>query len=48
VHLARFYRLNVEPDLFGGFLLMKQWGRLNLSTTVDKPGNVPFGLTERL
>ena len=24
----RFYRLEVWPDLFGGALLMRQWGRL--------------------
>jgi hypothetical protein len=27
-NLRRFYRLDIEPDLFGGFLLMKQWGRI--------------------
>jgi predicted DNA-binding WGR domain protein len=25
---TRFYRLDVQPDLFGGVLLMKEWGRL--------------------
>jgi hypothetical protein len=23
-HMRRFYRLDVQPDLFGGFLLLKQ------------------------
>ena len=27
-NMRRFYRLDIEPDLFGGFLLMKQWGRI--------------------
>ena len=26
--MRRFYRLDIEPDLFGGFLLLKQWGRI--------------------
>ncbi len=27
-NLHRFYRLDVQPDLFGGVLLVKQWGRI--------------------
>lgn len=27
-NMRRFYRLDVEPDLFGGVLLMKAWGRI--------------------
>ena len=27
-NMRRFYRLDIQPDLFGGFLLMKQWGRI--------------------
>ena len=26
-NMHRFYRLDVQPDLFGGVLLMKEWGR---------------------
>jgi predicted DNA-binding WGR domain protein len=26
-NMRHFYRLDIQPDLFGGFLLMKQWGR---------------------
>jgi predicted DNA-binding WGR domain protein len=26
--MNRFYRLDVQPDLFGGVLLVKQWGRV--------------------
>jgi predicted DNA-binding WGR domain protein len=29
-NMRRFYRLDIEPDLFGGFLLMKQWGRIGV------------------
>ena len=28
VCMHRFYRLDVQPDLFGGVLLMKEWGRI--------------------
>jgi predicted DNA-binding WGR domain protein len=27
-NMRRFYRLDVQPDLFGGVLLMKEWGRI--------------------
>jgi predicted DNA-binding WGR domain protein len=27
-NMRRFYRLDVQPDLFGGFLLVRQWGRI--------------------
>lgn len=27
-NMRRFYRLDIERDLFGGFLFMKQWGRI--------------------
>jgi predicted DNA-binding WGR domain protein len=26
--MCRFYRLDVQPDLFGGVLLVKEWGRI--------------------
>jgi predicted DNA-binding WGR domain protein len=26
--MRRFYRLDVQPELFGGVLLMKEWGRI--------------------
>jgi predicted DNA-binding WGR domain protein len=26
--MRRFYRLDMQPDLFGGFLLVRQWGRI--------------------
>jgi predicted DNA-binding WGR domain protein len=25
-NMSRFYRLDIEPDLFGGVLLVKAWG----------------------
>ena len=27
-NMRRFYWLDVQPDLFGGVLLVKQWGRI--------------------
>lgn len=27
-NMRRFYRLDVTRDLFGGFMLLKQWGRI--------------------
>jgi predicted DNA-binding WGR domain protein len=27
-NMHRFYRLDIQPDLFGRMLLMKQWGRI--------------------
>jgi len=27
-NMRRFYRLDVQPDLFGGILLVKEWGRI--------------------
>ncbi|MCX2720960.1 WGR domain-containing protein [Roseibium salinum] len=27
-NMARFYRLSIEPALFGGFVLHRSWGRL--------------------
>ena len=27
-NMHRFYRLDVQPNLFGGVLLMKEWGRI--------------------
>ena len=27
-NMARFYRLDVQPDLFGGWGLVREWGRI--------------------
>lgn len=27
-NMARFYRLDVQPDLFGGVRLVREWGRI--------------------
>lgn len=27
-NMHRFYRLDMQPDLFGGVLLVRQWGRV--------------------
>ena len=30
-NMARFYRLDVQPDLFGGWSLIREWGRIGQS-----------------
>lgn len=30
-NMRRFYRVMVWPDLFGGFALMREWGRIGQS-----------------
>ena len=27
-HMARFYALDLQPDLFGGWALVRRWGRI--------------------
>ena len=27
-NMRRFYRLDMQPDLFGGFAVVKEWGRI--------------------
>jgi predicted DNA-binding WGR domain protein len=27
-NMARFYRLDMQPDLFGGWSLVREWGRI--------------------
>jgi predicted DNA-binding WGR domain protein len=27
-NMRRFYRVDVQPDLFGGVILVKEWGRI--------------------
>ncbi len=27
-NMARFYRIDIQPDLFGGVCLVKEWGRI--------------------
>ena len=33
--MRRFYRLDIEQDLFGGFLLMKQWSRIGTGGQIE-------------
>ena len=35
-NMARFYRLDVQPDLFGGWSLWREWGRMGCSGTVRR------------
>jgi predicted DNA-binding WGR domain protein len=32
--MARFYRLDVQPDLFGGWSFIREWGRIGRGGTV--------------
>jgi predicted DNA-binding WGR domain protein len=27
-NMRRFYRLDAQPDLFGGFVVVREWGRI--------------------
>jgi len=33
-NMSRFYRLDLQPDLFGAWCLMREWGR------IGQPGQV--------
>lgn len=33
-NMARFYRMDVQPDLFGGWSFIREWGR------IGRPGQV--------
>lgn len=33
-NMARFYRLDMQPDLFGGWSFIREWGRIGRSGTV--------------
>ena len=35
-NMARFYRLDVQPDLFGGWSLWREWGRIGRGGTVRR------------
>ena len=30
LNMRRFYRMSVQPDLFGGACLVREWGRIGL------------------
>ena len=34
LNMARYYRLSVEPDLFGAWLLVREWGQIGSSRRV--------------
>jgi predicted DNA-binding WGR domain protein len=37
--MHRFYRTDVQPDLFGQWCLMREWGRIG---STGQTRNVPF------
>ena len=38
-NMHRFYRLDVQPDLFGQWCLMREWGRIG---TTGRERSTPF------
>jgi predicted DNA-binding WGR domain protein len=38
-HMHRFYRLDVQPDLFGQWCLMREWGRIG---STGQTRSIPF------
>jgi predicted DNA-binding WGR domain protein len=40
-NMARFYALDLQPDLFGGWALVRRWGR------IGQPGQVCSALYEK-
>ena len=38
-NMHRFYRLDVQPDLFGAWCLMREWGRIGSGGEIR---SVPF------
>jgi predicted DNA-binding WGR domain protein len=42
--MQRFYRMDVQPDLFGQWCLMREWGRIGSSGRVR---SMPFGKYSR-
>jgi len=38
-HMHRYYRMDVQPDLFGAWCLMREWGRIGRAGQVR---SVPF------
>jgi len=38
-NMARFYLMSVQPDLFGGWILMREWGRIGQAGTLRQ---VPY------
>jgi WGR domain len=43
-NMRRFYRLDVQPDLFGGFAVVKEWGRDGCIRKMLPPTRTWFGV----
>ena len=33
-NMARYYRMDVQPDLFGGWTFIREWGRIGRPGTI--------------
>lgn len=40
-NMRRFYTMQVQPNLFGGFAVVREWGRIGQSGTGPKPSSPP-------
>lgn len=38
-HMHRYYRMDVQPDLFGEWCLMREWGRIG---STGQTRSIPF------
>ena len=46
-NMRRFYRLDMQPDLFGGVLLAKEWGRIGAQALRALTGFVDWTFAAR-
>ena len=45
-NVARFYKLDIQPTLFGGWSLVKEWGRIGRAGTVRVQAYPSRGLAD--
>ena len=41
-NMRRFYRLSIQPDLFGGASLVREWGRIGARGSSARPSENGF------
>jgi predicted DNA-binding WGR domain protein len=42
--MHRYYRLDVQPDLFGAWCLVREWGRIG---TTGRGSSIPFATPQQ-
>ncbi|WP_166146274.1 WGR domain-containing protein [Methylosinus sp. RM1] len=40
-NIARYYRIDMQPNLFGGWSFIREWGRIGRSEQVRQPPTLP-------